>query len=123
MKHGSHIMLHRLVRSPVLDGAAPMVVQFFVVMGADIAAGKCLLQMPKELWINRYDIFEMSVDGAILDHQDFALALDDLRFYFARPFIQQDVVILFAVDNLLTNLRHTTRAQRIGLARPAQRRF
>ncbi len=109
--------------SPVLDGAAAVVVQFFVVMGSDIAAGKRFLQMPEELRINGYDIFEISVDGAILDHQDFAVALDDLRLDFTGPFVQQDAIIQFAVDNLLANLRHTTRAQRIGLPRPAQRRL
>ncbi len=76
--------------SPVLDGAAAVVMQFFVVMGADIPAGKRLLEMPEELRINGDDIFEMSVDGAILDHQDFAVALDDLRLDFTGPFVQRE---------------------------------
>src|SRR5580658_8989537 len=65
----------------------------------------------------------MSVDGAILDHQDSAVALNDLRLDFAGPLVQQDAIILLAIDNLLANLRHTTWAQRIGLPRPAQRRL
>ena len=79
-------------------------------MGTDIPAGKRLLQMPEELRINGYHVLEISVDGAILDHQDFALALDNLRLDFTGSFVQQDAIILFAVDNLLANLRHTTRA-------------
>ena len=52
MKHGSHIMLQRLVRSTVstdaaavLDGAAAVVVERRVVVRADVAAGEHLLEM------------------------------------------------------------------------------
>ena len=107
----------------VLDGAAAVVVQLFVVVGADVAAGKHLLQMPEELRIDGDDIFEMSVHGTFLDHQDLAVALDDLRLDFAGLFLQQDAVILFAVDDLLADFRHAARAQRIGFARPAQGRL
>src|SRR5581483_877381 len=65
----------------------------------------------------------MAVDFTILDHQYFAVALDDLRFDFTRPRVYQDSVILFAVENLFADLGNTARAQGIGFARPAQRRL
>src|SRR5256885_7301987 len=107
----------------MLDGAAAVVMQFLVVVSTDVAAGECLLQVPEELRINGQDIFEMSVDWAILDHQDFAVALDDLRLDFTRPFVYQDAVVLLAIENLFADLRHAARAERIGLPRPAQGRF
>src|SRR5207248_3016282 len=67
----------------MLDGAAAVVVQFFVVVGTDVPAGEGLLEVPEELRIDGQDIFEMSVDWAILYHQDFSVALDDLRLDFA----------------------------------------
>src|SRR3954470_5208551 len=66
----------------VLDGAAAVIMQFLVVVGTDVAAGERVLQMPEELRINGEDIFEMSVEWAILYHQNFAVALDDLRLDF-----------------------------------------
>src|ERR1700742_1259376 len=107
----------------MLDRAAAMVVQFFIVVGTDVPAGKRFLQVPKEFWIDGEDIFEMPVDQAILDHQYLAVALDDLRLDLAGSLVHQDAVILDAVKNLLANLRNTARAQRIGLSRPAQRRL
>src|SRR4051812_15856032 len=68
--------------SSMLDSAAAVVMQLLVVMGTDVPSGERLLQVPEELRINREDIFEMSVDWAILYHQDFAVALDDLGFDF-----------------------------------------
>src|SRR4029077_10404047 len=47
-------------RAPsMLDGAAAVVVQLFVVMGTDVATGKRLLEMAEELRINGEHIFEM----------------------------------------------------------------
>ena len=71
----------------VLDGAAAVIMQFLVVVGTDIPAREGLLQVPKELRINGDDVFKMSVDWAILDHQDFAVALDNLRLYFTWLFV------------------------------------
>ena len=103
----------------MLDRTCAVIVKLFVVMCADIAPGKRLLKVTKKLRINGEDVFEVPVDRAILDHQDFAIAFDDLRLDFAGFFVHQNAVILSAVDNLPANFRHTARAQRIGLPRPA----
>src|SRR3989440_2040883 len=63
----------------------------------------------------------MTVLGAVLDHENLAVALDDLSFDLADFFIEQDLVGQFAVENLLADLRNTPRAKRVGATRPAQR--
>ena len=61
----------------------------------------------------------MTVLGAVLDHEDFAVALDDLCLDLADFFIEQDLVGQFAIENLLTDLRDTPGTKRVGAARPA----
>ena len=85
MKHGSHIMLQRLVRSigehraaAVRDGAGAVVVQLFVVVRADVAAREDVFQVLEERRVDGHHVFEVPVDRAVLDHQDLAVALDDL---------------------------------------------
>ena len=123
-------MLQRLVRStvrteprPCVDGAGAVIVQLFVVVGADVAAREDVFQVLEEGGIDRHHVFEVAVHGAILHHQDLAVALDDLRLDLADLFVQQNLVRQFAVDDLLPDLRDATRAQRIGRAGPAERRL
>jgi len=100
-----------------------VVVQLFVVVSADVASGENFLKVTEELRVDRHHVFEMAVSGAVLDHQDLAVALDDLRLNLANLLIQKDFVRQLAVDNLLANLRNALRAQRIGGAGPAKRRL
>jgi hypothetical protein len=60
---------------------------------------------------------------AVLDHQDLAVALDDLRLDLAHLFVEQHFIGQLAVENLLANLRHALGTERVGGARPAQRRL
>src|SRR6202167_3870547 len=61
--------------------------------------------------------------GAILDHENFAVALDDGGLDLADLLVEQDLVRQFAVHDLLANLRDAAWAERIGLARPAEWRL
>ena len=65
----------------------------------------------------------MAVDGAVLHHQDLAVALDDLGLDLADLLVQQDLVRQLAVDDLLADLRDALGAERVGGAGPAERRL
>ena len=91
MKHGSHIMLQRFVRSTVRTEPRPyltvlraVVVQFFVVVGRNVTAGKVLLDPLEELHVDGHHVFGISVLRTVLDHPDLAFALDDLGFDLAN---------------------------------------
>ena len=79
-------MLQRLVRSMVSTEPRPCLTVLscrdgaaFVVVGADVAAREDLLQVLEERGVDGHDVFEVAVAGAVLHHQDLAVALDDLR--------------------------------------------
>ena len=84
MKHGSHIMLQRLVRSTVSTEPRPYLIvllpwlwSFSSLCAADVAARERLLEVLEERRVHRHHVFEVAVDRAVLDHQDLAVALDD----------------------------------------------
>ncbi len=104
-------------------GRGAVVVQLFVVVRADVAAREDLFQVLEELGVDRHHVFKVAVLGAILDHQDLAVALDDLRLDLADLLIQKDFVGQLAVDDLLADLRNALGTERIGRARPAKRRL
>src|SRR5208337_2379834 len=66
------------------DRAGTVFVQRGIVVGSDVAAGKNVFQVLKERRVDGHNVFEMTVNGAILHHEDFAIALDNLGFDFAR---------------------------------------
>ena len=107
----------------MLDRAAAVVVQFFIVVSRDVAAGKLLLDPLEELHVDRHHVFEMAVHGTILDHPDLAIALDDLGFDLTDLLVNQDSAILLAADDRFARLDHAVRTQRIGLSRPTESRF
>ena len=100
-----------------------VVVQARVVVRADVAAGEDLFQVTHERRVDRHHVLEVAVDGAVLHHQDLSVALDDLRLQLADLLVQQDLVGQLAVHDLLADLRHALRTQRVRGARPAQRRL
>ena len=61
--------------------------------------------------------------GAILHHQDLAVALDDLGLDLADLLVHQDFDRQLAVEDLLADFGNALGAERIGRARPAQRRL
>jgi hypothetical protein len=62
----------------VLDGRGAVVVELLVVMCADVAAWEVLLEVLEEGRVNGHNVFEVAVLDAVLDHEDLAVALDDL---------------------------------------------
>jgi hypothetical protein len=60
---------------------------------------------------------------AFFDHQDLAVALDDLSFDLANFFVEKNVVGQLTIEDLLTDFRHTLRTERVRGARPAERRL
>ncbi|MGC2402456.1 MAG: hypothetical protein WA510_21860 [Acidobacteriaceae bacterium] len=73
--------------------------------------------------IDGHHVFEVAVFGAILDHKDLAVPLNDLSLDLARLFVQQDFVRQLAVDDLLADLRDAFGAERVGATGPTQRRL
>ncbi len=96
-------------------------VELLIVVGGDVAAGENVLEVLGEIGVDRHHVFEVAVDGAVLHHQNSAVALDDGGFDLADLFIHQHFVRQFAVENLLADFRDTLGAERIGGAGPAER--
>ena len=105
------------------DGAAAVVMELFVVVRADVAAGEGFLEVLEKCRIDRHHVFEMSVGRTILDHDDFAVFLRDGRFDLADLLVEKDPVILLAVDDGLARFADAVRAERIGLAGPTEWRL
>jgi hypothetical protein len=98
-----------------------VVVKLVVVVGADVAAGEGFLEVLEESRVYRHDVFEVAVFLTVLDHQDFAVALDDLGLDLADFLVEEDLVREQAVDDLLADFGDALRAKRVGGARPAER--
>ena len=77
----------------------------------------------KKAGVDGHDVFKVAVLGAVLHHQDLAVALDDLGLDFADLLIEQDFVGQLAVQDLLADLGNALGAERVCGARPAQWRL
>ena len=97
------------------DGAGAVLVQLGVVVGADVAAGEDVFQVLEEGGVDGHHVFEVAVDRAILHHQDFAVALDDLGLDLAGLVGVEDFERRLAVQDLLADFGDAARAERIGL--------
>ena len=102
------------------DGAGAMLVQLFVVVGANVPSGEDVFQVLEEVRIDRHYVFKMTVNRAILDHQDLAVAFDDVGLDLPDFLVHENLVGQFAINDLLANVRYALRTQRIGLPRPTQ---
>ena len=100
-----------------------MVVQFFVGVGADVATGEHAFDFLQEGRVHRHHVFEVTVDCAILHHQDFAVAFNDAGLNFADLLIAQDFNRDFTGHDFVADLGNTLRAQRIGGTGPAKWRL
>ena len=74
----------------VLHGAGAVVVEIFIVVGADVAARENSSEVLEERGVDRHHVFKVAVNGAILHHQDLAVAVDDLRLDFADLLVAKD---------------------------------
>src|SRR5260370_24116234 len=79
--------------------------------------------MSHELRIHCHHVFDMTMDWAVLDHPDLAIALDDLRFDFADLLAQEHGHVFFPTKNILARLNDAVRAKRICRSRPTQTWF
>ena len=84
----------------VLDGTRAVVVQRFIVVGGNIAAGEVLLDPGQKLRVDGHDVLVMAVDGAVLHHPDLAITLDDVGLDLADLLREEGLPILLAVQNL-----------------------
>ena len=107
----------------VQHGAGAVVMQLLIVVGANVAAREDLFQVLEELGVHGHHVFEVAVDGAVLHHQDLAVALDDGGLDLAGLLVHQHFDGQLAVENLLANFRNALGAKRVGGARPAERRL
>ncbi len=109
----------------VSHGGGAVVVQLLGggAVRADVAAGEAFFKVLEEGWVDGHHVFEVAVLGAVLHHQDLAVALDDLGLDLADLFIQQDFVGQLAVENLLANFGDALGTKRVCGARPAQWRL
>ena len=105
----------------VLDGARSVIVQALVIVGANVAAGEVGFNPVQELGVNGHHVFKVAVLGAILQHPDLAVALDDVGLDLAGLLGEQRAPVLIALDDPLARFADALRAERIGFARPAQR--
>ena len=109
--------------APVSNGAGPVVVDVFIVVGGNVPAREIPFNPFQKFRVNGHDVFEMAVDRAILEHPDLAVPLDDVRFDLAYLLVEEGLPIFLALDDLLARLLDALGAERIGLARPPQRRL
>jgi hypothetical protein len=100
-----------------------VVVELLVVVGADVAAGEDVFEVLHHRRIDGHEVLEVAVNGAVLDHEDLAVALDDLSLDLADLLVEEDLVGQLAVDDLLADLGDALGAERVGGARPAERRL
>src|SRR6266478_2940865 len=107
----------------IAHGAGAVLVQIFVVVCGNIAAGELLFDMIEEFGVDGHHIFVVAVDRAVLDHPDLAIALDNLRFDLADLLVHKVAPVLFAVNDGFASLFDAIRTERIGLPRPAEGRL
>ena len=107
----------------VSDRRGAVVVELGVVVGADVAAGKGLFKVLEEGRVDGHDVFEVAVLGAILDHEDLAVALDDLSLDFANLLIQKDFMRKLAVEDLLADFGDAFGTEGVRGAGPAEGRL
>ena len=127
MKHGSHIMLQRFVRSmvstraaAVRDRAGAMVVQLLVVVRPDVAPGEDVFQVLEHRRVDRHHVFEVPVQRALLDHHDLAVSLDDVGLDLADLLGEQDLDTSCAPSRIDWRLR-ARRSDRANRFRAASR--
>ena len=107
----------------VANGGRAVLVEIFVVVSRNVAAGELLFDPLEKLGVDGHHVFVVAVQRAIFDHPDFAVALDDLGLNFADLLVHEVAPIFFAGDDGFAGFFHAGRAERVGLAREAERRL
>ena len=107
--------------APVLDRRGPVVVEA-VLRNHEVAPRVERLEALEEGGVGGHHVLEVPVRRALLLHEDAAVLLDDPRLDLARVALDQDLPVHLARQNLRPHFRHAARAERIRLARKAERR-
>src|SRR5882757_9254502 len=97
-----------------------VLVQAFIVVRGNIAAGELLFNPLQEVGINGHHVFIVAVQRAVFHHPDLAVALDDLRFNLANLLVHQVAPVFFTLDDGFARFFHAGRAERVCLAREAE---
>ena len=105
----------------VLDRRRAVLVEA-VLRNHEVAAGYSDSSRLKKAGIRGHHVLEVPVLRAVLLHQDLAVLLDDLGRDLAGLALDQDLPVGFAREDLRADLRDAARAERVGLARKAERR-
>ena len=101
-----------------------MIVQLVVVVRLNVTTREHRFDVFQELRVNRHDVLEVAVDGAILNHHDLPVALDDRRFDLANLLVDQlGRVNHWRAQNSLPRFDDALRAQAVGRARKTERRL
>ncbi len=100
-----------------------MLVQLFVIVGEDVAAREDVFKVLGELGVDRHHVFKAAMLRALFHHHDLAILLDDGGFDLADFFVHQHFIRKVAVEDLLADFGHALGAERIGGARPSERRL
>src|SRR2546422_11082504 len=109
-----------MIRRPPRSTLFPYTTLFrsLIIVRRNVPAGKILFDPGEELGIHRHEVLILPVLGALLDHPDLAVALNDLGLDLAHLFLNEISPVLFAAQDLFAGFLDATRAERIGLARP-----
>ena len=83
--------------------------------------GILLFDPAKPLGVHGHHVFVVTVQRAVFHHPDFAVALDDLSLDLADLFAHQVAPVFFAGDDGFAGFFHAAGAERVGLAREAER--
>src|SRR5258708_27273020 len=92
-------------------------------MRGNVAAWENVFQMLEEGRVHRHQVFKMAMLGAVLHHQDLAVALDDRSLDLTDFLVEQDLVRQLAVNNLLADFRYALWTERIRLPGPPEGRI
>ena len=98
-----------------------MIVQRLVVVGVDVPARIHRFDVLQKPLVHGHHVLETPVDGALLDHPDLSVALQDGGFDLPHLLVDEDPVVHFPVQNLLARLNDALGTERIRRPRPSQR--
>src|SRR3970282_2295988 len=107
----------------VLYRGRPVVMELPIVVSPHVATGEIRLDPLEETGVDRHQILETPVLRALLDHPDLTVALDDLGLDLAHLLVDEDVIILLALDDPLPRLHDALGTKGVGLTRPPESRL
>ena len=105
----------------VLDGRRAVPVHQLVAQRLEVAARVALLDQARELRIDREQVLEVAVLRHVLRILSLPFSSTIVRLDLAHVAVDEVGQVALAVDDGRARLDHAARAERVGVARPAQR--